>query len=198
MGVFYSQKPFLNMNEQDGSLLDILNFIYFLLWPRWPLSCILMFPKLAKQAEQNWHLWGFSPVWTFLWSSMRCFEAKPLPQVSHLYFNFSLGVWADSICCLMLLTIFPHFEHGTFSCTFFMCWLKFLLQPNSFPHWGQICFSGKWTSSKCVFKWEERACSDSIYLFLLRQKDVNLLRLKKVILLKNTNDLNLVRPTFLK
>ena len=45
---------------------------------------------------------------------------------------------------------------------------------------------------------EERACSDSIYLFLLRQKDVNLLWLKMVILLKNTNYPNLLRPTFLK
>ena len=45
---------------------------------------------------------------------------------------------------------------------------------------------------------EERACSDSIYLFLLRQKDVNLLRLKKVILLKNTNDPKLLRLDYLK
>ena len=44
---------------------------------------------------------------------------------------------------------------------------------------------------------EERACSDSIYLFLLRQKDVNLLRLKNVTFLKNTKDTDLLRPTIL-
>ena len=49
------------------------------------------------------------------------------------------------------------------------------------------------TTFLSLFEMEERACSDSIYLFLLRQKDVNLFRLKKVILLKNTNDPNLLR-----
>jgi len=49
-------------------------------------------------------------------------------------------------------TNFPHSEHGTFSCTFFMCWLKPCLLRNSWSQWGQICFSGKWTLSKCAFR----------------------------------------------
>ena len=69
---------------------------------------------------------------------------------------------------------------------------------------SKIEFSVHLYSSPCfrtdifglLYSSEERACSDSFYLFLLRKKDVNLLRLKKAILLKNTNDPNLLRLTF--
>ena len=97
---------------------------YFLLWPRWPRSCILKFPKLAKRAEQNLHLWGFSPVWTFLCSWRCCFVAKPLQHISHLYFFWSSGVCADRICWFILEPFpinFPQWVQGTFSCWYFSC-----------------------------------------------------------------------------
>ena len=65
--------------------------------PRWPLSCMACVPLLAKQDEQNLHLYGFSPVWILLWSSSRSFSTKPLPHTSHLNLFWLSGVCADCI-----------------------------------------------------------------------------------------------------
>ena len=73
------------------------NYLFekFRLWPRWLRSCPPSVPLLAKQAEQNLHLYGFSPVWILLWSFSLWISVKPLPQTSHLNFFSSFGA-----CCI--------------------------------------------------------------------------------------------------
>ena len=89
-----SGNNFLSFFQKVGCSKNYL-FEKFRLWPRWLRSCPPSVPLLAKQAEQNLHLYGFSPVWILLWSFSLWISVKPLPQTSHLNFFSSFGA-----CCI--------------------------------------------------------------------------------------------------
>jgi len=53
--------------------------------PRWLRWCTACEEWLAKRASQYLHLWGFSPVWIFVWSLNCWLLAKLFPHSSQLW-----------------------------------------------------------------------------------------------------------------
>ena len=90
---------------------------HFLLIPRWTdLWCPSMVGLLAKPWPQTGHLWGFSPVWTFMWSFNKCEAIKLLGHNVHLKVLLSMVEWAIPICLFRcrLAPDHPHSAHVAF------------------------------------------------------------------------------------
>ena len=118
-------------------------FIHFeRLWPKWLLWCIAWLPMLAKQALQNLHLYGFSPVCMFVWSLSLALEVNPFPQVAHLNFLSSIAV-----CFSLISRLFNRLT------------LKWML-------------SGRWLWKKdlsysCCVAWESKVLAEILEVFAL-------------------------------